>query len=95
MISRRFQRRRLSLALAGLLLVSAAGNAGEQSFLSDMKRFANPTGFAATYSTVGKIDLTGPFFQSLGANGRACVSCHQPSVGWTVSPPGSRRLATP
>ena len=87
MISPRFQRRRLSLALAGLLLVSAAGTAGDNSFLPDALRFANPSGFAETHSTVGKIDLTGPFFQSLGANGRACVSCHQPSVGWTVTPP--------
>ncbi len=52
-----------------------------------MRPFANPTGSAATYSTVGKVDLTGPFFQSLGSNGRACASCHQPSVGWTVTPP--------
>src|SRR6478672_8971643 len=51
-----------------------------------MLRFANPTGFAATYSTVGKVDLTGPFFQSLGTNGRACVSCHQQSTGWTITP---------
>ena len=34
----------------------------------------------------GKVDLTGPFFQSLGTNGRACVSCHQPSTGWTITP---------
>jgi hypothetical protein len=33
-----------------------------------------------------QVDLTGPFFQSLGTNGRACVSCHQPSVGWTITP---------
>ncbi len=27
-----------------------------------------------------------PFFQSLGTNGRACISCHVPSAGWTISP---------
>ncbi|MDQ6758508.1 MAG: hypothetical protein M3Z32_01425, partial [Acidobacteriota bacterium] len=31
------------------------------------------------------IDLTGPFFQALGANGRSCASCHRPAQGWTVS----------
>jgi len=82
----RFQHRHLWTVLAGLLIVSAAGAAGEQSFLPNMLRFPNPSGIAATFSTTGKIDLQGPFFQSLGTNGRACVSCHQPSVGWTVTP---------
>jgi cytochrome c peroxidase len=82
----RFQHRHLWTVLAGLLIVSAAGAAGEHSFLPSMLPFPNATGIAATYSTVGKIDLQGPFFQSLGTNGRACVSCHQPSIGWTVTP---------
>ena len=33
----------------------------------------------------GPIDLTGPFFQSLGTNGRSCGSCHRPAQGWTIS----------
>jgi hypothetical protein len=49
--------------------------------------FPNPTGFAATYSSAGAIDLGNEFFQDLGANGRRCVSCHLPSAGWTVTPP--------
>src|SRR5438046_1339324 len=81
-----FQRCHLAAALAALFIVSAPGTAGEQSFLSGMLPFANPTGVAATFSTAGKVDLTGPFFQSLGTNGRACVSCHQPSTGWTITP---------
>src|SRR5947207_8921131 len=85
-MNRRFHRRHLAVALAALLFVSASGSADEQSFLPNMLRFANPTGIAATFSTAGKIDLTGPFFQSLGTNGRACVSCHQPSTGWTITP---------
>src|SRR5438552_12349737 len=32
--------------------------------------------------------LTGPFFESLGSNGRACASCHDPADGWTVTPRG-------
>ena len=85
-MNHRFQHRHLWTVLAGLLIVSASGVAGEQSFLPGMLPFPNATGVAATYSTAGKIDLQGPFFQSLGTNGRACVSCHQPSVGWTVTP---------
>jgi hypothetical protein len=85
-MNRRFRRRHLAVVLAALCLVSASGTAGEQSFLPNMLPFADPTGLAATFSTAGKVDLTGPFFQSLGSNGRACVSCHQPSAGWTVTP---------
>src|SRR6266567_8587000 len=85
-MNRRFQRRSLAVALSAFFFVSASGSADEQSFLPNMLRFANPTGIAATFSTAGKVDLTGPFFQSLGTNGRACVSCHQPSTGWTVTP---------
>jgi cytochrome c peroxidase len=85
-MNRRFQRRHLAVVLAGLFIVSAPGTAGEQSFLPNLLPFANSTGVAATFSTAGKVDLTGPFFQSLGTNGRACVSCHQPSTGWTVTP---------
>jgi cytochrome c peroxidase len=82
----RFQRRSLAVTLTALFFVSASGTAGEQSFLPNMMRFDNSTGVAATFSTAGKVDLTGPFFQSLGTNGRACVSCHQPSTGWTITP---------
>ena len=33
----------------------------------------------------GPIDLTGPFFQSLGTNGRSCGTCHRPAQGWGIS----------
>jgi cytochrome c peroxidase len=38
-----------------------------------------------TTDSSGQIDTTGPFFQSLGTNGRSCGSCHQPDDGWTIS----------
>ena len=72
--------------LSGLLVLSAPVQGGDPSVLPNMLPFPNPTGFAATYSLTGSIDLTNPFFQSLGTNGRACVSCHQPADGWTVTP---------
>ena len=54
--------------------------------------FRNRAGYVATYNAGGgPIDLTGPFFQSLGANGRTCGSCHRPAQGWTVSPDELRR----
>jgi cytochrome c peroxidase len=33
----------------------------------------------------GPIQETGPFFQSLGTNGRSCSSCHRPAEGWGIS----------
>jgi cytochrome c peroxidase len=49
--------------------------------------FVDPSGIVETHSSdsKGKIDLTGPFFQELGTNGRSCGTCHQPSDAWTVS----------
>jgi len=51
--------------------------------------FPNPlltpdsTGILSTY---GKVDITNPFFQKLGTNGRTCNTCHIPSSGWTITP---------
>ena len=42
----------------------------------DMMPFANPSGYAATFSTTGFIDRDNPFFQNLGTNGRTCGTCH-------------------
>src|SRR5579863_1026459 len=46
----------------------------------------NASGLLETYNVNdAPISLTGAFFQSLGANGRSCSSCHLPTQGWTVS----------
>ena len=51
-----------------------------------MAGFADPTGVVRTYvDGSSSIDLTNPFFQSLGTNGRSCGTCHQPSDAMTVS----------
>ena len=53
----------------------------------------NPTGSAQVATIDGKpMDMTNPFFQSLGTNGRACVTCHQPSAGMTITPPQVQAL---
>ena len=71
------------LALVGV--IAAAGFTG-LSFIPNGTFFANPTGASETHSTAGGgIDLTGPFFQSLGTNGRSCATCHQPSDGMSVA----------
>jgi cytochrome c peroxidase len=46
----------------------------------------NPGGAAATFSTRGRVDLTTPFHQPLGTNGRECGTCHLPGSGWSLTP---------
>lgn len=53
----------------------------------NLRDFADPAGAVRTVSTTGSVDTSNPFFQSLGTNGRACISCHQPGDAWTVTPP--------
>src|SRR5215831_8106246 len=68
------------------LLLIVAGVYGQgRSSIPNNAQFPNPGGASSTYSTTGAIDLTGPFFQSLGTNGRSCGSCHRPSQGMSVS----------
>ncbi len=84
----------LAAAVAALtVLCLVATVSGEQSAFAPFARFIpngtlflNRAGASQTYSaTAGGIDLTGPFFQSLGTNGRSCGTCHQPSDGMSVS----------
>jgi cytochrome c peroxidase len=81
---RRFARAGL-LGLAALLVVVGINGAEDGPAIPNGTRFPNPGGTSMTYSATGPIDLGGPFFQSLGTNGRACGTCHQPSDGMSVS----------
>jgi hypothetical protein len=62
--------------------------------IPDMFPFFNSSGASATHNTAGngQIDTSGPFFQSLGTNGRSCFSCHRPAQGWSVSADGMKIL---
>jgi hypothetical protein len=65
---------------------AAPTDADNRSALPNLLPFINRSGFAATYSLSGVIDRSGPFFQSLGTNGRSCDTCHVQSQGWTITP---------
>src|SRR6266481_5346265 len=86
--ARQFKRNIIStvfLAVATLLAIGAL-NGQQITFIPNGTFFGNPGGASETHSTTGGgMDLTGPFFQSLGSNGRSCGSCHQPSDGMSVS----------
>jgi cytochrome c peroxidase len=79
-------RRRLLAGLGVLLgaslftLTLVAGNS-----IRNLQPFSDPSGTLTTYSTQKKIDLSNPFFQQLGTNGRSCASCHVISDAWSVS----------
>jgi len=74
------------LLAAAILMAIAAVKGQPFSFIPNGVFFPNPGGASQTYSTAnGGIDLTGPFFQSIGTNGRSCSTCHQPSDGMSVS----------
>lgn len=44
--------------------------------LPNLFPFRDPAGLSATYSELGSVDTSNPFFQSLGTNGRSCATCH-------------------
>jgi hypothetical protein len=56
-----------------------------QATLPRQAVFSNLHGTHETFDANGPEDPNSPFFQSLGTNGRACSTCHQPDQSWTIS----------
>jgi hypothetical protein len=75
-------------ATAATFAGAASTPTGDEPALPNLVPSANDSGFAATFSKAGVIDRRGPFFQSLGANGRSCSSCHIQAEGWSITPAG-------
>ena len=61
------------------------GQAAENTGIPNLYPFPNESGQSATFTTNDAIDLTNPFFQDLGTNGRSCGTCHQPDQGWSIA----------
>jgi hypothetical protein len=56
------------------------------------QEFSDPDGHFANLNLGGPTDTTtNPFFQDLGTNGRRCVTCHQASDAWSITPPHIRK----
>lgn len=67
-------------------LLATADNANR--IVPQVQIVPDPHGAFATLNLGGPTDTaTNPFFQDLGSNGRRCVTCHQPSDAWSVTPP--------
>ena len=74
----------LLLGTGGLLAVAGTTN----QILPRFQVFLDPGGAFATVNLGGPTDTTtNPFFEDMGTNGRRCVTCHQPSDAWSVTPP--------
>ena len=57
-----------------------------QSAVTLTGSFSNASGTHVTVSATGSIDQNNAFFQSLGTNGRSCVTCHDASTSWSITP---------
>lgn len=79
--------KRICSIIASILSVTLTAIAGTL-FVPNLKPFPDKTGAIATYSVAGKIDQSGPFFQSLGTNGRSCSSCHRLDQAMSLSSAG-------
>src|SRR5690242_7121101 len=56
-------------------------------FVPRLQVFLDPDGAFATVNNGGPTDTSrNPFFLDMGSNGRRCVTCHEPSDAWTVTP---------
>ena len=56
------------------------------SVLPKEMTFDNPLGRLGVLNAEGPVDTNGnPFFEPLGSNGRACVTCHQPANAMSLS----------
>lgn len=59
---------------------------GEGQVFAAEAQFDTPDGKVGLLNTAGPLPTKGhPFFNPIGENGRACVSCHQPANGMSVS----------
>ena len=90
----------LRILAAVALAVAAAGSApaeqpaagaqwwepGDGRTLPASVAYTNEHGRLGILNTDGAVDSRGhPFFEAIGTNGRACVTCHQPADGMSLS----------
>jgi len=59
---------------------------GSGDVLPASATYENAYGAVTVLNVDGPVDTKGhPFFEPIGSNGRACVTCHQPSDGMSIS----------
>ena len=89
MVGRVLERCAVAASAVWLASGAAAGEwwaPGDGRPLPAEAAYANPAGAVGILNTSGPIETRGhPFFEPLGTNGRACVTCHQPADGMALS----------
>lgn len=59
---------------------------GEDRIWPEVLDYSNQHGVLRTLTTGGPVRTAGhPFFEPIGSNGRACISCHQPADAMSLS----------
>lgn len=87
--------RSMAVVASAAIVIGAAAWVSADQPDPHLLTFRDDTGTVRTFNTADSLDTDNPFFQSLGTNGRACVTCHQASDGWSVTPTHLReRFAT-
>src|ERR1700738_2645191 len=93
----RFARRRRLAVFATTFVIGGAGallavGEGSTQVVPRFQEFSDPEGRFANFNAGGPTDTSkNAFFQDLGTNGRRCVTCHQASDAWSVTPPHIRQ----
>jgi cytochrome c peroxidase len=78
----------LTALLCGTLLVNALTASDDET----MALAADDAhGRIRTVTTAGPLDLSNPFFQDLGSNGRRCSTCHLPDQAWSFTPENAQK----
>ena len=79
-------RHSLMACIIGFSVAAAAayGNSAHQD--PHLTVALDATGLVGTLDVNGPINRNGPFFQSLGTNGRSCGTCHDPAEAMSFTP---------
>ncbi len=75
------------LGLAAMLVTWIARDVHAAGSFPGILLFVDPSGLLATIDVQGSFSSRGPFFQSLGTNGRSCATCHVAANAWSITPP--------
>jgi cytochrome c peroxidase len=85
-------RRALAASIVALAAVTRAGSGDAAPQHPSLIVTPDPNGLMGMLKIDGPIDRSGPFFQSLGTNGRSCATCHDPQEAMTFTPAHARQV---
>ncbi|HEY0745397.1 MAG TPA: hypothetical protein VGD63_01750 [Steroidobacteraceae bacterium] len=80
------------LGLIGAFIAAGSSYADSDLDGNGLTVGVDATGVIATYSVTGHVDKRNEFFQSLGANGRSCSTCHVAEQAMSFTPAHAQRL---